>query len=287
MTLLPGCRIAVASKFHLEADWPARLRLGTGVEAVACRYFPVGPWRALTDTELALVVEGPAPSRSLPLLGADAAPPTTVATGAPDAIQLFQLPGHLREQWWKLVDETAESANPMRGFDEFAGQVAELLAFKRLDIPAGARMEAVVTAPGERSIRRDPESGAASGLGPTLAPWTPWPLASQHDAARLWGIVNLDDEPTGVVLINLSLAGLGAELTPRSPAAPPATVGEVVQYYLQASLGYPPLRIQLGPGEGCRLPPGGLILDGDPSGKEEPDLLLLIAADGPARPEPE
>jgi len=50
-----------------------------------------------------------------------------------------------------------------------------------------------------------------------------------------------------------------------------------VRQFLFAFPDYPTVRVRLGPGEGCRLPPGGLILDGDPTGKEEPDMLLLIS----------
>ena len=39
----------------------------------------------------------------------------------------------------------------------------------------------------------------------------------------------------------------------------------------------PPVRFRLGSGEGFRLPSGGLILDGDASDKQEPDVLLLIS----------
>jgi len=42
-------------------------------------------------------------------------------------------------------------------------------------------------------------------------------------------------------------------------------------------LNCPPIRLCLGPGEGFRLPPGGLILDGDATDKREPDVLLLIS----------
>jgi hypothetical protein len=35
--------------------------------------------------------------------------------------------------------------------------------------------------------------------------------------------------------------------------------------------------LRLGPGEGFRLPEGGLILDGDATDKHEPDILLLIS----------
>jgi hypothetical protein len=50
--------------------------------------------------------------------------------------------------------------------------------------------------------------------------------------------------------------------------------------FIRAFPNYPPVRVRLGPGEGCRLPADGLILDGDPSGKAEIDMLLLISDDG-------
>lgn len=62
---------------------------------------------------------------------------------------------------------------------------------------------------------------------------------------RLWGGINLGDEETTVVL------------------------GPVADHRC--------VRLTLGPGEGCRLPRGDLLLSGPPPGKQEPDVLLLIA----------
>lgn len=278
MNLLPGCRVAVAPKFHLEANWPERFGVGVGIEESDGVFFPRGPWRAPTTSELAVLVAGEPPSRSLPLLGAEAPPPTE---SAPDAVQLFQIPEHLRETWWGLLDEVAATGGPLRGFDVFAAQVNEFLAFKRLDAPANARMEAVVTAAGERSIRRSAD-GRPAGLAPTVAPWASWPIVNAAAVSRLWGIVNLGDEDTGVVLINLTLSNLATVLARRAPADAPKTVAELVRRFLSAFTDYPPVRVRLGPGEGCRLPPDGLILDGDPTGKAEPDMLLLISQEGPS-----
>ena len=55
MNLLPGCRFAVAPKFHLSPDWASRITIGTGVEESDGKFFPRGPWRDPTRDELALL----------------------------------------------------------------------------------------------------------------------------------------------------------------------------------------------------------------------------------------
>jgi hypothetical protein len=259
MTLLPGYRLTVAPKFHLDANWPVRLGIGAGVEEVEGKFFPRGPWRAPTSEELTLLVES----------GSSQA-------GAPG---LFRIPEHLQNAWWALLDTSAEAGGELVGFNEFAAQVSAFLAFKGLAPSGPIQMEAIVTAPGERSIRRDPDTGRPSGLGSTLAPWAAWPRQSET-VPRLHALVNLGDEPSGVVLINLPPALLAAELARRALGEPtPMTVGALVERFLRVCSDYPPVRAGLGPAEGCLLPAGGLVLDGDPTGKDEPDVLLLISAD--------
>lgn len=277
MSLLPGYRLAVAPRFHLDADWPGRLTLGTGVDELEGKFFPRGPWRPPAADDLAGLVGVPAVSGSLPMLGDDSG---TAGAGHPDdAVCLFQIPEHLRAAWWDLLDAAAETGGPMEGFDAYAAKVGEFLAFKRLGAGASGRVEAIVTAVGERSIRRDPDIGRPSGLGPTVAPWAAWP-GSGAPVPRLHAVVNLGDEPSAVVLINLAPAALAAELARREPGAVPATVGELTSRFLRTCPDYPPVRVRLAAGEGCRIPAGGLILDGDPTGKEEPDVLLLVSEDG-------
>jgi hypothetical protein len=95
---------------------------------------------------------------------------------------------------------------------------------------------------------------------------------------RLWGGINLGDEETSLVLINLPCRQLDAELHRRFPDQPAsAVVGELVGRFLRSCSDYPPVRLILRPGEGYRLPCGGLILDGYAADKQEPDVLLLIS----------
>jgi hypothetical protein len=91
--------------------------------------------------------------------------------------------------------------------------------------------------------------------------------------------VNLGDEPTGVAFVNLAPGDLAAEVARHRPDAPAATIlGELAAQFLRARPDYPPVRLRLGPGEAVRLPACGLTLDGDPAGKQEPDVLLLVSA---------
>jgi hypothetical protein len=253
----------VAPRFQLAPDWPARLAAGTGVREADDRFFPRGPWRPLTADELSLLVSGP--------------------ENDAESGYLFQIPGHLRAAWWDLLDRSVEAgAAGLPGFEEFTRQVAEFLRFKHLEVPSRLQMEAVVTAAGRCSMRRDPETGTPAGLGPSLAPWAGCVWEENGALPRLWAVVNLGDEDTRLVLIAVPLSALAADLALRHPGRPlPTTVGELVGRFLRAFPDCPPIRLRLGPGEGFRLPPGGLILDGDATDKQEPDVLLLLSEQPP------
>jgi hypothetical protein len=270
MTLHPGCRFVVAPRFHLPADWPRRLLVGAGVEEVGGCFFPHPSWRPPTADELAALVQG-------------LAEPTLTEEELEACVCLFQLPGHLRSGWWKLLEGAGGRLGDGRlaGFESFAGQVGEFLAFKGLPFPEGARCDVVVSEPGLRSICWGPEGDRPAGLRCNLAAAARWPGAEEHPSPRLWGAVNLGDEETSVVMVNLPCRQLDVELHRRSPDRPsPATVGELVGQFFRACPGCPTVRLILRPGEGYRLPRGGLILDGYPGDKQEPDVLLLISGEG-------
>jgi prolyl 4-hydroxylase len=113
-------------------------------------------------------------------------------------------------------------------------------------------------------------------MGCGLSPQTPWPVP-EDARGRPWGGINLGDEATAVVFVNLTCRRMDAELRHRFPDRPPAaTVGELVERFLRAFPDYPPVRLALEPGEGYRLPRDGLIVGGSPEGKQEPDVFLLI-----------
>jgi hypothetical protein len=163
-------------------------------------------------------------------------------------------------------------------------QVVEFLAFKDLSVPHGACCDVVVTKTGQQFVHWVPEANRPAGLRCSLASWAPWPGAEESCWPRLWGGINLGDERTSIVLINLACRQLDAELRRRSPNQPdPAAVGDLAGRFLRAWPDYPPVRLILEPGEGYRLPGGGLILDSYLTDKQEPDVLLLISKEK-ARP---
>ncbi len=259
MTPNPRCRLTVAPRFHLEPDWAARLALGAGVREADGRFFPRGPWRSLTADELTLLTSDP---RNVEEDGS-----------------LFQLPSHLRSAWWALLDRSVETGDAaLPGFEAFAGQVADFLRFKRMEVPPGLQMEAAVTAPGRCSMRSDPETGAPAGLGPSLPSWVECDRLAGGDFPRLWGVVNLGDEDARLVLVAGVISRLAASVAFRRPGLVlPKTVGELVGSFLREFPDCPVVRLHLRSGEGFRLPSGGLILDTDASDKQEPDVLLLIS----------
>jgi hypothetical protein len=268
MTFQPGCRFVVAPRFHLAADWPGRLLVGAGVEEADGCFFPLPLWRPATAEELAVLVHASAGPMS----------PSELES----CVCLFQLPQHLRSEWWNLLEQAAGvlGTGRLAGFEAFAGQVGEFLSFKGIPVPERARWEMAVSMPGQRSVHWNwgPEANRAVGLHCNLAPSTPWPGADELPWPWLWGCINLGDEPTSLVLVNLTCRQLDAELHRRSPDRPlPAAVGERVGRFLRTCSDYPPVRLILRPGEGYRLPRGGLILDAYLGDKQEADVLLSIA----------
>jgi hypothetical protein len=266
MTLQPGCRFVVAPHFHLTADWSRRLLVGAGVQEDGGGFFPLPSWRPPTGGELLLLV-------------GDSAEPAP-AGELENCVCLFQLPGHLRSAWWDLLDQAAEALADCRfpGFESIVAQIVDFLAFKNLHVPEGARCDLMVSLPGQRSVPWGPEPERRVGLRSNLAASVPREDAQQLCWPRLWGGINLGDEETSLVLMNLSWPQLDAELCRRFPnQRSPLTVGEVAGQFLRSCSDYPPMRLIVGPGEGFRLPRTGVIVDTYLRDKQQPDVLFLIS----------
>jgi hypothetical protein len=133
----PGFRFTVAPRFHLGGDWSARLQVCSA-----------GSWLAVHGEDISLLTEAASPD---------------------DSICLFRIPDHMRSSFWALLEQTADlGTGQLPGFDHFATQLNDFMAFKQFGLPAGARCDLVVS----RENRR---------------------------CGELWGAINLADEPTSVV----------------------------------------------------------------------------------------
>jgi hypothetical protein len=255
----------VAPRFHLPIDWPQRLLLAAGVEREAEGFFPRFSWRSPDERERGLLVADTA------LLPAH--------QGLAGCLCLFQLPRHLISAWGRLLERAgAAGEGRLEGFDAFVADVAEFLAFKDVPVPGGAAFDVLVSTPGLRSLHR---SGATPGLTFSLAAAAPYPVEDATRWPRLWGGINLGDEFTSLLFVNLPAADLLAELRRRCPDPfAPRTLGELAHQFLTTCTDYPPVRLRIEPGEGFRLPAAAVLIDGCTLDKTEPDVLLLIRHPG-------
>jgi hypothetical protein len=260
----PGCTFAVAPHFELPVDWRLRLLIGTGVEECNGSFFPCGPWRSADDEALSQLVKPPSDESD-------------------HRVELFKLPAHLCAHWWQLLDRAGDDGaqvGRMPGYDGFLKKLAEFLAFKNLAIDEPANCDVVISRPEQRSIRWDPEGRRALGLGGTVPPQIPCALLKSQSSCRrprLWGAINLGDEATSFVLVNLPCRTMADVLSRDFPdRALPATVGALTEQFLRARPDVPLLRLILNPGEGLRLPCDAMLVDGYPQDNREPSVLLLI-----------
>jgi hypothetical protein len=266
MTLQPGCRFVVAPHFQLLADWPQRLQIGAGVEEVDGSFIPRPSWRRPTTDELAILLRTSAEPMS----------PEEQDTCA----CLFQLPRHLQSVWWHLLERAAGVLGDGRlpGFEAFVCQLTEYLAFKGFPVPEGACCDAVVSKPGQPLVHGGPDAKRPLGLPGRPAPWAPGAGAEELGCQQLWAVINLGDEHTSVVLVNLPYRHLEMELRRRFPDQPsPAAFGELVAQFLRSCPDYPMVRLILGPAEGCRLPRGGGIWVDPFADEQETNVVLLIS----------
>ena len=270
MNLMPGHWLAVAPFFHQSIDWPGRLLVSSGVEEEQRRFVPRPPWRAPTAAEMAVLSPDPGPAHR---------------EDFERCLCLFALPLHLQSAWWDLVEKAlAVGAGRLEGFDAFVREVVGLLAFKGLAVPDGALFDLVASKPGQRSIRWNAGGARPEGLAFDLSPQTAWPLGQKRRQARLWGGINLGDEAVWLVLVNLTAGQIQDQLAQRCAGLPPAaTLGELAERFLTSLPDYPPVRLRVEPGEGYRLPAGGILVDACTLDLEGPAALLLFS-DG-AEPE--
>jgi hypothetical protein len=266
MHLEPGFALTVAPRFHLPGAWPDRLRVNSGVEARGEHFFPRADWRLPAPEELALLTDEGTPA-------------------APDgfrreALSLLHVPGHLRRRWWDLAARQGDPAGiDAKAFQAFLRDFVDFCRFKGLPLLPTCAFDVVVTAPGRESTRVDGAAGCLAGLGFDLPSNCPVPPA--EGKPRVLGAVNLGDEATSLVLVNLSAARLLDRLrTEQGAAGVCPTLGELARQFLASFPAYPLVRVLLWPGDGYWLPEGGVITDGYTVDKQEPDVLLLVRQAG-------
>lgn len=149
------------------------------------------------------------------------------------------------------------------------------MRFKRVPLPGACRFDAIASRPDQPSTRLDSVTGEPAGLGFNIIPST-----ESEPTSRVSGVINLGDEATRVVLLNLTPQAMGALLARQGWADDAAVVStELLVRFFAAAPTYPLVGIRLDPGDGLWLPDCGVVYDGDTRGKQDIDIVLTIRYD--------
>jgi hypothetical protein len=187
---------------------------------------------------------------------------------------LFAITEHLRCRFWSLAQRgLGGSVEGDDWFPGFARELAEFARFKGLPLSRTSTFDLRVSQAGQPSTRIDAEARAVRLAG--------LDLDRPESGPRPLGGINLGDEPTGLVILNLAPARIAERLAaPEPPGASPATPRDLARRFLGRFPFYPIVRVILRPGEGYWLPDHGLIFDGDTTGLAGVDVRLEIRGCG-------
>ena len=165
------------------------------------------------------------------------------AVGA-EAVRLFHIPERLQVRWWEFAAGQADGAGkqPLT-FTQVAGEISEFLEFKRLPLPRPSTLEVAVSGAEQPSTK--PEMAG---------------LAADWSRAGLCGGINLGDQESSLLIINLGEAQLRDRVL---GLATSASFSERMTAFLRSHLDYPVLRIRLQPCEGYWLPATEFAMDSD------------------------
>ena len=249
--LREGVSLVTAPRFRPSRSWADRLCVNGGIEREGTRLHPRPDWRSPTATELTLLVRQDPGHEEICLKASEAG--------------LIAIPTRLREAWWGSARWGAVPTGD-EDYRRFVAAVLEFLRFKRLPLPARCDVDVLATRPDLKGIRLDPTTRELSGLG-----------FSASESRRMVGMVNLGDEATHLVLLNLAAHGMRARLArDAEPDLWSLAPSHLTSRFFEAYPHYPLTRVRLDPGEGVWFPQDDLVHDGWPGAKQDADVVLTI-----------
>jgi hypothetical protein len=258
----------LAPRFPAIRDMSARVAINSGAVASDGRFFPRDAWRLLTEAEGGLLLAGHS---------------ATVFPG--DDVSLFAMTERLRARWWDLA--AAGMGRPGSGdewFTSYAREVTEFARFKGLPLSSKCSIEAIVSPAGQPSTRTvlGPEGVQLAGLSfskaASFAP-TVGATGDSHDRMRVLGGINLGDEPTSIVFVNLSPRRMAERLLADGlDRGFDEAEAEVARSFLGRFSDYPLVRLTINPAEGFWLPNDGIVFDGYTLDQTGMAVLLVFQA---------
>jgi hypothetical protein len=248
--LRPGIALGLAPRFQSSLAWIDRVQINGGVEGDAGTFYPRRDWRRLREPELALLLAQGDETGQLP--GAH--------------VGLVNLPPHVRRPWWAIADAEDMPIGDGERYRAFVDGVIEFLRFKQVPLPVRCRVDVTVSRPGQPSTRWDTASGCPGGLN--------FNRETGNALDHVAGIINLGDEPTHLVLLNLLPSAMAEMLGPAGLTAP-APGPDLLERFFTTLATYPMIRVRLEAGDGLWLP-AEVVYDVCTLDKREVDVALSI-----------
>jgi hypothetical protein len=187
---------------------------------------------------------------------------------------LLNLPSHVRREWWAIAEGEDAPTGDAGRYRAFVDGVIEFLRFKQVALPSRCRVDVAVSRPGQPSTRWDAGSGCPGGLN-----FNRDTGSAAFD--RVAGIINLGDEPTHLVLLNLAPSAMARMLGGPTGSAPGP---DLLRRFFTTRATYPLIRVRLEAGDGLWLPATGVVYDVCTLDKGEIDVALTIRGGAESEP---
>jgi hypothetical protein len=244
MQLESGIKVSVLPHFRPTLLTRAELSLNSGFERRQTCFRARQDWRAPSEEELRILT---APEGSAPGIQSD-------------RIELLEIPGHLYKQWLPIARKLArETDSPSQEYERFVTALASFFRFKKVRVE-NCSFTIMAAVPTQRSAFT--RLGSPGGLK----------IGTVEESPLL--AVNLGDEPTALVILNLPIRRMRELVASRGvPEGPPS---RITQQFLELFSEYPLVRLVLPTRHGVHFFPDAVVHDGNTEKKSELDILLRI-----------
>jgi hypothetical protein len=244
MQLESGIRISVLPHFRPTLLTRAELCLNSGFERRQSRFKARHDWRPPTEQERRILT----------------APEGDVPENQVDRIELLEIPGHLPKEWRPIAQKLAtDTDSPSQENERFVAALASFFRFKKVHVE-NCSFTIVAAEPTHRSAFT--RLGSPGGLK----------VGTVEESPLL--AVNLGDEPTALVILNLPIRRIRELVASRGvPERPPI---RITQQFLELFPEYPLVRLVLPTRQGVHFFPDAVVHDGCTAKKNDLDILLRI-----------
>ena len=242
MELERGIRISVLPRFRPTLLTRVELYLNSGVERSGSGFTARDDWRPLDKEELRMLIvsEADAPEdRS-------------------ERIELLEIPGHLHQQWRATAPELAtRSSRPSREYQRLVASLASFFCFKKVHVE-----NCSLTIRAAEFPHGSVFASLGSPPGLKTGPVEESPLLA----------VNLGEEPTSLIILNLSIRRLRELVASRGMTQD--LPDRITQQFMALFPKYPLVRLVLPARHGVRFFPAAVVHSGYAEKKNELDVLL-------------